>query len=294
MKRPVATEIVKEYLERGPMQQFRLSNLTAFHCFRCGQAKKSKLIVTYGGNWDSLLCNGCYGRLLSIYEIKVGAKSDDEKASELADLLLSLFSKDQIKESERLFRISENRSDFLSVNARRFVATSERLSQVLRMDADLDWSPATIGLCKAVETEMVERLILPLKDRLQGIDLSADVRDKDIGRVAKFFADPATKPPELGSFAHFLQTSLNSESRRTTSPSVSGLFRLFSSLPNSAWLSNMNGLHESLVRLTHDFRNRAAHLDTLTRQDYEECRSFVLGTDGVLWKIIASTQTGRL
>lgn len=294
MKRPVATEIIKEYPQRGPIQQFRLTTLTSFHCFRCGEVKKSKLLVVYDGDWDRLLCNGCYGRLLSIYEIKAGTKSDDEKASELADVLLSLFTKDQLRENERLFRIAEKRADLLSENARRFVATSERLSQVLQFDADLDWSPATIGLCKAVETELVERIVLPLRTALKGGDLTTDVKDKDIGRIAKFFADPTSKPPEMGTFAHFLQTSLNSESRRTTSPVVGALFRLFSSLPNSGWLSSLKGLYESIVRLTRDFRNRAAHLDTLTRQDYDECKTFVLGPEGILWKLISATEKGKV
>jgi hypothetical protein len=158
----------------------------------------------------------------------------------------------------------------------------------------LDWSSVIIGLCKAVETELVERIVLPLRAVLQGSDLRTDVKDKDIGRVAKYFADPTAKPPEMGTFAHFLQTSLNSESRRTTSPVVVGLFRLFSTLPNSSWLSNVNGLYESLVRLTRDFRNRAAHLDTLIRQDYDECKIFVLGPEGILWKLIAATQMGKV
>jgi len=65
MKRPDATQIIKEHAPRGPMQQFRLSALTTFHCFRCGQTKKSKLVAVYEGNWDHLVCNGCYGLLLS-------------------------------------------------------------------------------------------------------------------------------------------------------------------------------------------------------------------------------------
>lgn len=290
MKQPLASEILKIYPQRGPMQQFRLTELTAFHCFRCGQSKKSKLVVTYDRDWGHLLCNGCYGRLLSIYDIKAGTKSEDEKATELAGILLSLYNKDQVREAEQLYQLAEERASLLSENALRFVATSEHLSRTLESVADLDWSPATIGLCKAVEAEVVERIVIPLSLRLKGVALDADVKDKDIGRVTRFFVEPNVKPPELGTFAHFLQTSLNSETRRTTSPVVGGLYKLFSSWPNSAWLSNVKGFYDSLVRLTRDFRNRAAHLDTLTKQDYENCREFVLGSDGILWKLIAATQ----
>lgn len=294
MKPPLTTEIVKQYPQRGPMQQFRLTSPTAFHCFRCAQPKKSKLLVIYDASWERILCNGCYGRLLSIFEIKAGVQSDDEKAFQLSELLLSLFSKDQLRESERLLRIAEKKTEFLCDNARRFVATAEHLSNTLLLDSDLDWSPATIGLCKAVEAELIERIVFPLRSILQGMDLTVDTKDKDIGRVAKFFTDPTAKPPEMGSFAHFLQTSLNSELRRATSPVVGGLYRLFSSLPNSEWLSNVKGLYESLIRLTRDYRNRAAHIDTLTRQDYVDCRTLVLGADGMLWKLIAATQSSKV
>ena len=294
MKRPVATEIVKEYPQRGPMQQFRLGALTAFHCFRCGQAKKSKLLVVYDWNWDRLLCNGCYGRLLSIYEIKAGTKPEDEKASELADLLLSLFSKDQLRENERLFASQRKERIFFRIMREDLLL----LPSVFRRY--FNWMRTWIGY------QEPSVFVKPLKLKWwrgscshsgpysKGSDLTTDVKDKDIGRVAKFFADPTAKPPEMGAFAHFLRTSLNSESRRTTSPVVAALFQLFSSLPNSGWLSSVKGLHESLVRLTRDFRNPAAHLDTLTRQDYDECRTLVLGPEGILWKLIAATQTGKV
>jgi len=182
MKQPLASEIVKTYSQRGPMQQFRLNESNAFHCFRCGQSKKSKLLVTYDSDWDHLLCNGCYGQLHSIYEIKAGSQSEDEKSTELAGLLLSLYNKDQVQEAERLYQLSENRSSLLSGNALRFVATSEHLSQALESVAELDWSPATIGLCKAVETEVIERIVLPLSKRLEGAVIDEDIKEKDIDR----------------------------------------------------------------------------------------------------------------
>jgi hypothetical protein len=291
MKKPLSTELVKTYSQRGPMQQFRIIELTAFHCFRCGQSKKSKLVVVYENDWNRLLCNACYGRLLSIYEIKAGTRADDEKATELAEVLLSLLSKDQAREAERLYQLSEKRAVLLSEAALKFVSTSEHLSRVLESVPDLDWSPATIGLCKAVEIEVIERILNPLLAQTQGVNVEADVKDKDLGRVAKFIAEPKNnKPPEMGTFAHFLQTSINSQTRRTTSPIVERLYKLFHSWPNSDWISNNDGLYTSIVRLTRDFRNPAAHINTLTKQDYENCREYVIGANGILWKLISATQ----
>lgn len=98
------------------------------------------------------------------------------------------------------------------------------------------------------------------------------------------------RPPELGAFAHFLQTAIYSESRRHTSPLLAGLFKLISGWPDSGWLVTSWGLYGSLLALTRDFRNRAAHLDTLTQTDYSNCREFVLGGDGILWRLVAATR----
>lgn len=81
---PVPSSVTKRYPPRGPLQQFRFAESTAFNCFRCGDPKKSKLITVYNGDWSKRLCNGCYGRLLSLFEIKAGTAPDDEKAAELA------------------------------------------------------------------------------------------------------------------------------------------------------------------------------------------------------------------
>ena len=270
------------------MHQFRLNDATAF---RCGEVKKAKLVTIYNGDWQRLLCNGCYGRLLSIYEIKAGTGSSDDNAASLATVLLALLNQDQIREAKSLFALSERRAQFLSESSLRFVATSERVSGVLESASDLDWSPATIGLCKAFETEVGVRIILPLSQVVSGIALDSDIKDKDIGRVARYCANPTTvKPPELGGCVHFFQTALNSETRRETSPLIRALFRLFGSWPDSAWLTDLKGFCDAVARLTLNFRNRAAHTDVLVQMDYDACRSFVIGPDGILWKLIHATQ----
>ena len=42
---PVPSTVTKTYPKRGPLQQFRFIEATAFRCFRCSSAKKSKLIT---------------------------------------------------------------------------------------------------------------------------------------------------------------------------------------------------------------------------------------------------------
>lgn len=62
---PFPAPVVKIYPKRGPLQQFRFAEATSFRCERCGRVKKSKLVVRYENDWSRLLCNACYGKILS-------------------------------------------------------------------------------------------------------------------------------------------------------------------------------------------------------------------------------------
>jgi hypothetical protein len=272
------------------MQQFRFSEATAFTCFRCGDPQKAKLITIYGGNWGRRLCNGCYGWLLSLYEIKAGTVPEDERAEALASALFSIVAVDDRRKAEQLFIASDKRANLLSPKALCFVATAEHVAGLLDVDPHLEWSPAVIGLCKAVEAEIVGRILEPLRTRTSREHLSVAKDGKDIARIAAFCADSTRKPPELGTFAHFLQTVIHNQRRRQSSPLIASFLGLAAEWTGSHWLMNPEGLHRALGELTNDFRNRAAHIDELGKEDYARCRELVAGERGILWNLIVSTE----
>jgi hypothetical protein len=247
----------------------------------------------YAGEWSRKLCNGCYGWLLSLHEIKAGTAADDQRVEDLAAALLSIVTLDDQRQAERLFKASEKRAESLSPEALRFIATAEYVAGQLQSSAQLEWSPAVIGLCKAVEAEVVSLILRPLAARTAGEDLSADKNDRDMGRVAAFCADPKRKPPELGSFAHFLQTVIHSQYRRDTSALIGRFLRLAAEWTGSSWLLDPQGLHLALVLLTTNFRNRAAHIDELDRKDYLGCRELAIGLEGVVWRLLLATERHR-
>lgn len=289
MPRPVPSTAIKTYPPRGPMQQFRFADLTAFECFRCGEAKKSKLLTVYSGDWNRRLCNGCYGRLLSLYDIKAGTSPDDARADALALVLLSLVTQAQQREAERLLRTSEMRANALTPEALRFISTAEYVASHLDAAPQLEWSPAVIGLCKAFEIELVARVLMPLARSAASLDLRSDREDKDLGRVAAFCARPEGKPPELGAFAHFLQTTIHSSDRRETSALMKRFIELTRGWVGSAWILDADGCHRAIARITSSFRNPAAHTDELGKDHYIACRDAVLGRDGALWRLVLST-----
>ena len=287
---PVPSSVTKRYPRRGPLQQWRFAEATAFACFRCGRTKLSKLISVYMDDWSRRLCNGCYGRLLSLFNIKSGTRPQDERARELAGALLSTVSLDDQRQAERMYRTAEERAKRLSPEAVRFVATAEHVARQLESEPQLEWSPAVIGLCKAVESELVTRIVGPLASRAVGVDLEADRNDGDIGRVTAFCMDKGKKAPELGVFAHFLQTVIHSRRRRETSATIRTFLRLAGDWSGANWILDPAGLHQSIVTLTTTFRNRAAHTDELGSDDYCRCRELVIGSQGVIWRLLVSTE----
>lgn len=287
---PVPSNIEKTYPARGPLQQYRFTDATAFRCFRCGESKKSKLMTVYRRDWSRRLCNGCYGRLLSLYDVKAGTDDDDVRADQLAAALFSLVERNQQKDSERLLLASETRATKLSPEALRFLATAEFLATRLAEEPDLEWSPAIIGLCKAFETEVVNLIVRPLAEQTRAVDLSEDRKDKDLGRVASFCADPTRKPPELGVVGHFLMTAFHSERRRETSPILRAFFQVTRDWSGSHWLLDRGGLADAIGTVTTRYRNRAAHIDELAASDYRECRELVAGAHGALWQLALSVE----
>jgi len=282
-------KVVKEYPPRGPMQQFRLEKAAAFQCFRCGRSKKAKLRTVYGGDRTRTLCNGCYGRLLSIYDVKAGTGPDDEKADQLAQVLLTLATEDQARQAAERLRLASNPVDALTPLALRFLGTAEFVAQGLDERPGLDWSPAVIGFCKAVEVEVVERLVEPLKRSVTGLDLREDVRDRDLGRVARYCAGGTSKPPEIGVVRHFFLTAANSKRRAESSQILLTLKTVSADWPGTAWLMASDGLLGQLATLATGYRNKAAHTGDLSRVDFVQCRDLVVGETGLMWRLVTAT-----
>lgn len=282
---PFRFNVIKTYPARGPLQQYRVDATTAFTCFRCAQAKKSKLITTTGGTWDRLLCDGCYGRLLSIWEIKSGSLDDTERYDELHRLLTGLVAEAEIARAASLIRARDQRSEQLSPEAMVVLSTAEAVASSLAAAAtELDWSAAIIGLCKAVEIEVVRLLVLPLKASVTQLDLSGDLSDWGMQRVARFCAGRGA-PPELGTLAHFI-TAASDPRRRLASSTLVASFRLLvRAWPASDWLFAPDGFPASVTVLTRTFRNPAAHTALLDETAYQACSTLVQGEDGILWKL---------
>src|SRR5262249_48793221 len=75
---------------------------------------------------------------------------------------------------------------------------------------------------------------------------------------------------------------------------VTLLLRLTAELTWSHELLEPQGFRDMLELLITRFRNRAAHIDKLGKDDYVRCRELIIGSEGALWKLVrdSSAQNG--
>lgn len=292
---PFRFDVIKNYPQRGPLRQHRLSAATGFECSRCAKSKKAKLVSVILDDWGRLLCNACYGRLLSLWEVKSGESTDEERHEEILSLLRGLSTGDQVERSRKALLERHGQAGLLSQSALTMLATSEAVASGLALKAtELDWSAAIIGLCKAVEIEAARLVAEPLRRSVEGLDLSDDLHNRDTKRMAHF-CNGSGNPPELGALGHFLATVGKQRKREGESVLSVALRGISRDWPNSEWLfeKNEDGFIKSVKRLAQEYRNPAAHTELLTQEEYDSCNKMIQGEKGILWNLHTATRPYR-
>jgi len=278
-------KITKTYPKKGPLSQFRFEKVVSFVCFRCRSSKTSKLISLYSEDWSKKLCNGCYGRLISLYEIRSKLETN-ENLSALEKHIHQMWSQYQKELSNIELEISKKYSYESATN--KFLATAEYLKRNLPDDEFLEWSPAIICLCKAVENELIHKFINPLKTIAKNEDLTSSNFDKRTQNIEKYIFGAKDTPPEVGGVAFFTELLAKSQNFRASSPTLQ-ILKIFSAKrPFASWFYSENGASKPLSELVKEFRNKAAHISDLTRQDFLECEKLTLMSNGILEKIVTS------
>lgn len=280
-------EVTKTYPKKGPLSQYRFESASAFNCFRCGETKTSKLISIYRDDWSLKLCNGCYGRLISLYEIQNSSDPNEKKFLELDQIIKNIWSQFNQKISEIEFLISKSNPKF-EKSTIKFLATAEFLEKNMPEGEYLEWSPAIICLCKAVESELIHKFINPMRELGSKEKINADELDKRTQKFEKYIFALNDTPPEIGSIAFFTKLISSSESYKKQSKALK-IFKVYCQMrPFSDWLYSTDGAPIELNKLVEDFRNKAAHLSNFNKKDYEICLNLTNSQNGVLHKIYKS------
>lgn len=290
------SNIVKKYPPVGNLQLVRYETNAPFECWRCRRTKISKLQAIVNLEVPRIICNGCYGLLLSLHEIKAKDIEPWLKANEIHDLTLkNVSAKEAAKSAEKFEARYKKYWKYLSTDSKRFLGTANYLMELLGEHDDLDFSPLIIELVKAYEFECMHGLLNPLRDKVQLEVISSDIirsecNDKDYGKVARSVYDPNIKLPELGTLAHTIATLINSKKRITESTFLQLLNNHINSTRASSYFLYPERFVNQVRILTQEYRNPSAHLGYLSKEKYDACFDFMLGADGVLWELLASVR----
>jgi len=273
----------KTYPVNGPLALFRYETTNTFTCVRCNSSKTAKLVATVIGS-DGPICNGCYGYLLSVWKIKNSDMSDEEKDAALYEELVKIVPSNEVSRLKAVFQKEDPLFAGLSQDAQQALATSRAVSETLRTITGLDWSAAIIGLCKAVEIEIARCIMMPLKRAVTGTDLSRELQDKHMNRIARFCTQNAN-PPELGVVLHFFRTAIQFKPKSLL---IDKFVALIAKSKEREWLTNETGFRKLADDLKSNFRNPAAHTELLSETDYLKCLDLVQGQNGILNRLVAA------
>jgi hypothetical protein len=151
---------------------------------------------------------------------------------------------------------------------------------MLPRGSDLDWSVAVIGLCKAFEVEVIRRLREPMRDQLRTLDLIRDFGDRVTRELALYVAGKTSRPPALGTIAFIFGLAGKASAATSASPLLEAI-RGAAVAGKSDWLIAGGGFAATVRDLTRQYRNRAVHIDSLGRPDFDMCRELLFGSAGV-------------
>ncbi len=220
--------------------------------------------------------------------IETGYADADERAEEVHKLVQEFLEQKSIP----TFDLSGFSDDMLWLvhnlhpDTLRVLVTAEQIRKAL---PDLpDCSAIVIEYCKAVEIELNHRLLVPLRSHLNGAGSSNSAClsiPNELGRLKQYVYGASAKQIELGALANTIEAALRYDSH----PLAAGLMQNIRALP---LMGSPKKLIDSVLNLTQNYRNPAAHKAILSSMQMERCRELVLGatTDiGLLFRIVQSS-----
>ena len=201
------------------------------------------------------------------------------------------------EQSEVLKHLFGDYWNLLSKKSREMLITSFSLYKFFKKIEDIsdESSPASIEFSKCVETELAEKLLKPFKkfynnSEFKEMDLSSDIKDRDLSSMARYIKEIDAKTPELGTFAYYLSVFIHSKKRAKNSAVLQAFKEFVSQLPRPEFVTDKNILLDTLTRITTKYRNGAAHTELLPFKVLDEFYQLLIGTgqNGFIFKMLDS------
>lgn len=138
----------------------------------------------------------------------------------------------------------------------------------LESKPEVDWSPAVMCWCKALEIEVARIVLGGWRGGLHGFTTRG-------ARDVAAFMEGSGKAPGLGLSAEFIRYARR---RDCGGGWLAGH-------PCREWIFDRQGLSGVLEKVARTYRNPAAHLGLMTREDYAGCAAVVGGAEGALSRL---------
>lgn len=180
-------------------------------------------------------------------------------------------------------RLSEQFADlwpFLGEECRSFLNTAEilrgELDRFAAADPSIDFSPAVIAYSKALERELLDRLFAPFVAWGAAVEALPEPTggggvDRSISALRGFIE--GSKTLALGEMSYCLRNI--GCKMREVEPNVFAHF-LTAQLVSHAAFCDEARFPQQLQKYVVKYRNQAAHVERLTREDCEGARAFLL------------------
>ncbi len=148
-----------------------------------------------------------------------------------------------------------------------------------------DYSGIIIEYCKAVEIELEEKLLAPLKRQWQLTGAPLIGLEAKVKRLNTYMFSSSDKKLELGTFASQLENALNC----TSDLVAKSLLDSIDALPLTI---DAQGLVTEIYAISRSFRNPSAHKTIMTKSDLLKAKKSIFGSGseiGILAKLIQAS-----
>jgi len=207
-----------------------------------------------------------------------------EKSYELEKLINEFLGKNQIRDYK--FKTYPKEFSMLLPRMHPHTITVLKTAEIIESTFSSlpDYSPIVIEYCKAIEIELADKVLEPLRSYwLSTRSSSSQPIPDELKNLKKYLFKASPKPLELGTLAKIIEAALSNNSN----PIASSLIDQVNDL--SKLNKSPKQLIEDILYLTRNFRNPAAHKSILSRKQLDECKKFVIGLDkkpGMLFRIV--------
>ncbi|MBT7788627.1 MAG: hypothetical protein HN757_07085 [Calditrichaeota bacterium] len=164
----------------------------------------------------------------------------------------------------------------------------------------LDTAPASIEFAKCFEKEISSKLLQRFKEYFAHLNINedeidVDLKDRELSSITRYLVKSDRKPPELGTFAYFLNIVIHSKKRIKSSATVKAFVAFSQTLTNPQFILDPDKLLYFLRLITTKYRNGAAHTEPLTFKVLDEFYILLSGrrkpAEGLLTECVTAILT---